>query len=81
MKLQYAPGGSTGREEYLPKIPKITACCYLEAKKLLIVCFIDRLCKIFRIRGVSKGKLDVEYVEKGFTTDFICTNIHSGIHQ
>ena len=42
MKIQYAPGGSTGREEYLPKIPKITACCYLEAKKLLIVCLIDR---------------------------------------
>ena len=30
---------------------------------------------------MSKGKLDVEYIEKGFTTDFICTNVHSGIHQ
>ena len=39
------------------------------------------MCKIFRIRGVIKGKLDLEYIEKGFTTDFICTNLHLSIHQ
>lgn len=72
-KLQYAPGGSTGREEYMPKIPKITACHYHSEKCLLIVSFIDTENKIFKINGFGQDRLDIEYVPKSYKSPFICT--------
>lgn len=58
-KIQYAPGGSTDREEYQPKIPSISACCFDEELGMLMVSFVDCDTKCFTLKGIdNKNQLE-----------------------
>ena len=81
-KTQYAPGGSTNREEYMPKIPTISACCFNEEHEILVVSFADCDIKLFRLKGMSqKDQLDIDHIPKSYNGQFICNNIALGLHQ
>ena len=59
-KFKYAPGGSTMREEYQPKIPAISTCLYCGPLNLLVISFVDCETKFFRIQGMNeRNMLDV----------------------
>lgn len=63
LKNQYAAGGSVGREEYLPKIPQITACHYSDKRSILIVGFISCNVRLFKINGCTRNDgLDIDYL-------------------
>lgn len=52
-KIQYAPGGSTEREEYQPKIPSVSCCIYDEDSDLIIVSFMNSDTKLFTLKGID----------------------------
>ena len=61
--------------------PSVTSAVWQKEHKTLIVCFIDRTVKLFKVLGLQESGLDVRQQEKCYRSSFIVKSIAIGQHQ
>ena len=71
-----------GKDLVIQNIPKITSCVWLKQYRILVICFIDRRVKLFKIQGLSDtNELEMTELDEWYRCPFIVEHSVMGNHK